>query len=57
MSRRSRLEKDVSLIQKKIKEAPEDTPVSLRKLWEQELVDTEFELNNLIDGDEDNNLV
>lgn len=56
MSTRSRLEREVSNIQKKIKNAPKDTPMEIRKLWEQELVNRSFELNNLVDGDEDNNL-
>jgi len=56
MSQRARLAIEVSQIQKKIKDAPKDTPVDIRKLWEQELVSLEFELNNLIDGEEDNNL-
>lgn len=55
MSRRSQLEHEVSLAQKRIKEAPKDTPEYIRKIWEQELVNLEVELNNLTDGDEDNN--
>lgn len=55
MSRRSQLEHEVSLAQKRIKEAPKDTPEYIRKIWEQELVNLEVELNNLRDGDEDNN--
>jgi len=56
MSKRERLETEVTNIKNRIKTAPKDTPMEIRKLWEEELVDTEFELNNLIDGDEDNNL-
>lgn len=56
MNKRSRLEKQVSLVEKQIKNAPKDTPVELRKLWEQQLVELSFELNNLVDGDGDNNL-
>ena len=41
MSRRSQLEHEVSLAQKRIKEAPKDTPANIRKIWEQELVDLE----------------
>lgn len=55
MSRRSQLEHEVSLAQKRIKEAPKDTPEYIRKIWEKELVNLEVELNNLTDGDEDNN--
>lgn len=39
----------------KVKKAPKDTPKDIIKLWEQELVDLEIELNNLVDGEEDNN--
>ena len=55
MSRRSQLEHEVSLAQKRIKEAPKDMPATIRKIWEQELVDLEIELNNLTDEEEDNN--
>ena len=37
------------------KEAPKDTPANIRKIWEQELVELEIELNNLTDEEEDNN--
>jgi len=56
MGRRERLETDVDNIKNKIATAPTDTPIEIKKLWEEELVDTEFELNNLVDGDEDNNM-
>ena len=56
MSKRTRLEAEVEHIKNVIKTAPDNTPLALRKQWEQELVDMEFELNNLVDGDEDNNL-
>lgn len=55
MSRRSQLEHLVSVAQERIKKAPEDTPMDVRKMWEKELVSLEFELNNLFDGEEDNN--
>lgn len=55
MNRRSQLEHEVSLAQKRIKEAPKDTPDDIKKLWEEELVNLEFELNNLTDYEEDNN--
>ena len=55
MSRRSQLEHEVSLAQKRIKEAPQNTPANIRKIWEQELVELEVELNNLTDEEEDNN--
>ena len=35
MSRRSQLEHEVSLAQKRIKEAPQNTPANIRKIWEQ----------------------
>lgn len=56
MSRRERLELDVSNLQAKMKNPPKDTPSYIMKLWEKELVSLEFELNNLVDGDEDNNI-
>lgn len=55
MSRRSQLEHLVSVVQERIKKAPKDTPLEVRKMWEKELVNLEFELNNLFDGEEDNN--
>ncbi|OKZ12059.1 MAG: hypothetical protein BHV75_06160 [Bacteroides oleiciplenus] len=55
MSRRSQLEHEVSLAQKRIEDAPKNTPANIRKIWEQELVDLEVELNNLTDDEEDNN--
>lgn len=55
MSRRKRLEHEVALAKKRIKEAPKDTPVDIREIWEQELDDLEFELNNLVDSEEEDN--
>lgn len=55
MSRRSQLEHEVSLAQKRIKEAPKDTPERIMKIWEKELVSLELELNNFTDPEEDNN--
>ena len=55
MSRRSQLEHEVSLAQKRIKEASQNTPANIRKILEQELVELEVELNNLTDDEEDNN--
>ena len=54
MSRRSQLEHEVSVAQERIKTA-KDTPKDIIKLWEQDLVDLELELNNLVDDEEDNN--
>ena len=47
MSRRSQLEHEVSVAQERIKKAAKDTPKDIIKLWEQDLVDLELELNNL----------
>ena len=55
MSRRRQLEHEVSVAQERIKKAAKDTPKNLLKLWEQELVDLELELNNMVDDEEDNN--
>ena len=55
MSRRRQLEHEVSVAQECIKKAAKDTPKDILKLWEQELVDLELELNNMVDDEEDNN--
>ena len=55
MSRRRQLEHEVSVAQERIKKASKDTPKDILKLWEQELVDLELELNNMVDDEEDNN--
>ncbi|MFV0325806.1 MAG: hypothetical protein ACK5LF_15740 [Bacteroides xylanisolvens] len=55
MSRRRQLEHEVSIAQERIKKAAKDTPKNILKLWEQELVDLELELNNMVDDEEDNN--
>ena len=55
MSRRRQLEHEVSVAQERIKTAAKDTPKNILKLWEQELVDLELELNNMVDDEEDNN--
>lgn len=55
MSRRSQLEHEVSLAQERVKNAAKDTPREILKLWEQDLVNLEFELNTMVDGEEDNN--
>lgn len=55
MSRRRQLEHKVSVAQERIKKAAKDTPKNILKLWEQELVDLELELNNMVDDEEDNN--
>lgn len=55
MSRRERLEQEVANIKAKIANPPKDTPSRILKSWEKDMVSLEFELNNLVDGDEDNN--
>ena len=55
MSRRSQLEHEVSVAQERIKKEAKDTPKDIIKLWKQDLVDLELELNNLVDDEEDNN--
>lgn len=55
MGRRRLLEHEVSVAQERIKKAAKDTPKNILKLWEQELVDLELELNNMVDDEEDNN--
>lgn len=55
MSRRKQLEHEVSVAQERIKKAAKDTPKNILKLWEQDLVNLEVELNNLVDVEEDNN--
>ncbi len=55
MSRRRQLEHEVSVAQERIKKAAKDTPKNILKLWDQELVDLELELNNMVDDEEDNN--
>ena len=55
MSRRSQLEHEVSVAQERVKKAAKDTPKDIIKLWEQELVDLEVELNNKKKDEEDNN--
>ena len=53
MSRRRQLEHEVSVAQERIKKAAKDTPKDILKLWEQELVDLELELNNMVDAEEE----
>lgn len=55
MSRRSRLEHEVSLAKERMKNISQDVPEEVKKLWEQQLRDLEVELNNLTDEEEDNN--
>ena len=55
MNRRSELEHEISLLQKKIKEESKQAPADLKKIWDEQLVALELELNNLYDDDEDRN--
>ena len=55
MNLRKRMEHEINLAQKRLEETPESTPLNIKKLWEQELVDLEIDLNNLVDDEEDNN--
>lgn len=55
MSRRERLETEIENMQDKIAKASKEIPHTIRASWEQDLVNLELELNNLVDGEEDNN--
>jgi len=55
MNRRRRLEREVSLAKKRIDEAPNDTPSDIKDLWEKEYIGLSFDLNNLVDQEDDNN--
>ncbi|WP_185153831.1 hypothetical protein [Dysgonomonas sp. 520] len=52
MSRREELEKEIRIVQKRIADAPIDTPKHVMELWQKELDSLDFELNNLYDDDE-----
>lgn len=54
MSRRETLEHEVEKAKDRIDNAPKDVPANIKELWEKELVELEFELNNF-DEYEDNN--
>ena len=54
MNRRERLELEVSNIQSKIDNAPKDIPSHILDSWRKDIVSLEFELNNLVDSEEDN---
>ncbi len=56
MNKRVTLEEAIVDLQRLINTAPENTPDNVRKSWHRELTDLQVELNNLSDGDEDNNL-
>ncbi len=50
MGRRAELEHQVAMAEKRLKEAPKDTPEDLRKIWEDEFVGLSLELNNFDDA-------
>lgn len=52
MGRREELEKELSIAQKQIDEAPKDTPAELMDALREEYDSVSFELNNLYDDDE-----
>ncbi len=52
MSRRKELEKEIELAQRRIDDAPKDTPNDVLNLWKKDLDSLLFELNNLYDDDE-----
>ncbi len=49
MGRRAELEHEVAMAEKRLKEAPKDTPDDLLKIWEDEFVGLSLELNNYDD--------
>ena len=50
MGRRAELEHEVALAEKRLKEAPKDTPPDLLQIWEDEFVGLSLELNNFDDA-------
>ena len=52
MSRRIELEEELEIVQKRIDNAPENTPKEVMEAWKKELVSIELELNNLYDDNE-----
>lgn len=53
MSRRQELEKELEIAQKRVNNAPSDTPQQVIDDWQTELDSISFELNNLYDDDQD----
>ena len=53
MSRRSELEHEVFLAEKRLKEAPADTPKDVLDYWRTEYDSLAFQLNNLVDTKEE----
>ena len=54
MATREKLETEIENLQQQIQNANEDVPQEVIKMWEQELVDLSFELNNMVDIDDNN---
>jgi len=52
MSRRTELEEELEMVQKRIDNAPENTPKEVVNAWTKELDSVSFELDNLYDDDE-----
>lgn len=52
MSRRTELEKEIEIAQKRLDNASKDTPRDVKDAWEKELNSLSVELNNLYDDDE-----
>lgn len=52
MSRRNELEREIEIVQKRIADAPKDTPKNILEAWTKELDSISFELDNLYDDDE-----
>jgi len=49
MSRREELEREYDIVDKRIKDAPAETPRDVMEAWAKELDSISFELNNLYD--------
>ena len=52
MSRRMELENELEMVQKRINNAPKDTPDDVLEAWTEELDSISFELDNLYDDNE-----
>jgi len=52
MSRRIELEQELEMVQKRIDEAPKNTPEEIKEAWAEELDSISFELDNLYDDNE-----
>ncbi|MCD8178839.1 MAG: hypothetical protein LUE98_16100 [Tannerellaceae bacterium] len=52
MSRRGELEKEIAILDERIKNAPADTPKYVMDAWRLAYDDLSFDLNNLYDDEE-----